>query len=144
MTTEPLDARELVRAGGDGSWTGAPRGTTIGHVHLFVGDLAAAERFYHAALGLDKVVWSYPGALFMSAGGYHHHLGTNTWASGAARAEDGDARLLEWELVVPDRGDAEAAARSLGAAGYSTTESDRGWLAADPWGTMVRLIARGD
>ena len=68
-------------------WDGMPPGTRIGHVHLFVSDLAAAERFYHEGLGLDKVVLEFPGALFMSAGGYHHHLGTNTWAAGAPRAE---------------------------------------------------------
>jgi catechol 2,3-dioxygenase len=87
------------------------------------------------------VVWSYPGALFMSAGGYHHHLGTNTWAAGAALAEEGDARLLEWELVVPRAEDAEAAARSVEAAGYAVTREERGWRAADPWGTTLRLVA---
>jgi catechol-2,3-dioxygenase len=54
----------------------------MGHVHLHVGSLDGAEAFYHRALGLDKTVWSYPGALFLSAGGYHHHLGTNVWSPG--------------------------------------------------------------
>jgi len=53
-----------------------PPKTVLGHVHLYVDDIDKAEAFYHTALGFDKVVWSYPGALFMSAGGYHHHLGT--------------------------------------------------------------------
>jgi catechol 2,3-dioxygenase len=57
-----------------------PSGTTIGHMHLHVGDLAGGEAFYHAALGFDKTVWSYPRALFLAAGGYHHHLGTNIWS----------------------------------------------------------------
>ena len=101
MATEPLDVEDVVRAGGGEPWSGMPAGTTLGHVHLFVGDLDAAARFYHEGLGFDKTVWSYPGALFLSAGGYHHHLGTNTWAVGAVPAGEGDARLLEWEIVLP-------------------------------------------
>ena len=90
----------------------APAGTAIGHVHLHVGDLAEAERFYSAALGLDKTVWTYPGALFLSAGGYHHHLGASTWSSGPSPTAD-EAQLLEWELIVPASEDAEAAAGRL-------------------------------
>ncbi|MGC4082679.1 MAG: hypothetical protein QM736_11345 [Vicinamibacterales bacterium] len=66
MATEPLDLESLVTAGGAEPWSGAPAGTTIGHVHLHVGELDAAQRFYHHALGFDKIVWGYPGALFMS------------------------------------------------------------------------------
>lgn len=141
MTTEPLDVADLVAAAGDARWSGMPRGTTIGHVHLHVGDLEQASAFYHAGLGLDKVVWSYPGALFLSAGGYHHHLGTNTWAAGSPAAGDGDARLLEWEIVVPGVGDAASAAGSLVAAGFRAEESGGVWRAADPWGTTLALRA---
>ena len=144
MTTVPLDTRNLVQAAGEEPWTGMPPGTVIGHVHLFVGDLDEAAAFYHAALGFDKVVWSYPGALFLSAGGYHHHLGTNTWAAGAPPATEDDARLLEWEIVVPRPGDAEAAARSIEEAGYPTARVDRSWLATDPWGTRLRLVNADD
>ena len=137
MATEPLDLADLVRAAGGERWTGMPAGTVIGHVHLHVGELEAASAFYHQGLGLDRVVWSYPGALFLSAGGYHHHLGLNTWAAGAAPAGDGDARLLEWEIIVPSPADAEAALASLAAAGYPAD----GGIARDPWGTALRLIA---
>lgn len=139
MTTQPLDVRDLVAAAGSEPWRGAPAGTRIGHIHLHVGDLPAAERFYHQALGFDKVVWSYPGALFLSAGGYHHHLGTNTWARGAAPAGDDEARLLEWELVLPAAEDAAAAARSLAAAGEVVRQERDDWVATDPWGSVVRL-----
>src|SRR5690606_32899123 len=64
MTTEPLGLRSLLRAGGGEAWAGMPAGTRIGRVHLHVGDLARASAFYHEGLGLDRVVWSYPGALF--------------------------------------------------------------------------------
>jgi catechol 2,3-dioxygenase len=144
MDTRPLDLDSLVRAAGGERWTGMPAGTTIGHVHLHVGDLDRASAFYHHGLGLDAVVWSYPGALFLSAGGYHHHLGLNTWAGPAAKpAGEGDARLLEWEVVVPASEDAEAAARSLREAGNDVEREDGGWVAADPWGTALR-IAAGD
>lgn len=139
MTTEPLDVQSLIDAGGAVPWSEAPVGTTIGHVHLHVGDLGRADAFYHAALGFDKVVWSYPGALFFSAGGYHHHLGTNTWAPGPSAADD-QARLLEWEIVVPGAADAAAAAASLRAAGYDVAETAAGVTAADPWGTMLRVL----
>jgi catechol 2,3-dioxygenase len=143
MATEPLDVQRLMQAAAGPPWTGMPPGTTIGHVHLHVGDIDEAAAYYHNGLGLDKVVWSYPGALFLSAGGYHHHLGTNTWAAGAPRAGENDARLLDWEIVVPSADDADAAARSVEAAGYSVTRASDGWLATDPWGTTLRLISAG-
>jgi len=142
MATIPLNVQDLVAAGGTERWTGMPNGTTIGHVHLHVGDLEEAAAFYHEALGFDKVAWSYPGALFLSAGGYHHHLGTNTWAAGAPRATDEDARLVEWELVMPDAASVSAAGASVEAAGGTVERSeDRSVLARDPWGTAVRLVA---
>jgi catechol 2,3-dioxygenase len=142
MDTRPLDLDSLVRAAGGERWTGMPAGTTIGHVHLHVGDIDGAAAFYHQALGLDKVVWSYPGALFLSAGGYHHHLGLNTWAGPGARpAGEDDARLLDWEIVLPRPADAEAAASSLESAGHAATRIEGGWLATDPWGTAVRIVA---
>jgi catechol 2,3-dioxygenase len=109
-------------------------------VHLYVDDIAKATAFYHDALGFDKVVWSYPGALFMSAGGYHHHLGTNTWATNAPTATDEDARLLEWEIVVPAAEDAEGAAASLKAAGYEAERDGNTWRTTDPWGTRLKLV----
>jgi catechol 2,3-dioxygenase len=141
MTTQPLDVRGLVAAGGGHPWAGMPAGTVMGHVHLHVGDLERASAFYHAALGLDKTVWEYPGALFMSAGGYHHHLGTNTWSTGAPAVED-QARLLSWDLVVPQRSDGPAVARSLESSGHVVEEGDDAWSAADPWGTRLRIVAQ--
>jgi len=138
MGTERLDLRSVVDAA-DGVWSGFPPRTTMGHVHLSVGDLEWAREFYHAGLGLDAVVWSYPGALFLSAGGYHHHLGTNTWAAGSAPASAEDARLLEWELVLPSQSDVVAATESLRAAGYGASEDGDDRIFADPWGTLVRL-----
>ncbi len=133
MSTDPLDIESVVSAGGGAEWTGAPAGTTIGHVHLHVGNLEEGEAFYHAALGLDKVVWGYPGALFLSAGGYHHHLRTNTWSPGPSASED-QAHLIDWELLVPSGADVAAVADSLDRAGYQVTSEKDMWTVRDPWG----------
>jgi catechol 2,3-dioxygenase len=139
MTTDPLDITSVIAAGGGIAWDGAPAGTAMGHVHLSVGSLEVAENFYHRALGFDKTVWSYPGALFLAADGYHHHLGTNTWSSGPSPSPD-QAQLLEWELVVPSQEDVLAAGRSLQSAGYTSEQRDaHGVTAADSWGTRVHI-----
>jgi len=140
MTTDPLDVSNLIAAGHQGAWDGIPAATTIGHVHLNVGSLEKAEGFYHRALGFDTTVWDYPGALFFSAGGYHHHVGTNTWSPGPSATED-QARLLEWELVVPSVDDRVEGARSLRASGYTVAETDQGCTTTDPWGTQLRIVA---
>lgn len=141
MTTIPLNVPDLVASARGAPWTGAPAGTVIGHVHLYVRDIGEAETFYHRGLGFDKVVWSYPGALFMSAGGYHHHLGTNTWSAGAPLSTDDDARLLEWEIVVPSIADVHAAAESIEGVGTLVERAERTVAARDPWGTQLRLVA---
>ncbi len=140
MATDPLDINDVIAAGRGTPWNGLPRDTTIGHMHLHVGDLGAAEAFYHRALGFDKTVWSYPGALFLSAGGYHHHLGTNVWSPGPAPSDD-QARLLEWGLALPSPDDVGNAARSVRDAGYSVDDAGDGVRIADPWGTTVHLQA---
>ena len=141
MTIATLDVSGLLQASAGQPWTGAPPGTVMGHMHLHVGDLDEGSRFYHAALGFDRIGWSYPGALFLSAGGYHHHLGTNTWASGPPAADD-QPRLQSWDLVLPSTADAEAAVSSLNAAGYAATRDDGAWVVGDPWGTRLRLVVR--
>ena len=141
MATEPLDTAGVIAAGEGEPWTGMPEGTVMGHLHLHVGDIDAASRFYHGALGLDRTVWSYPGALFLSAGGYHHHLGVNTWAGRAAPASEDDARLLEWRIVLPSENDVDAVTDRLEAAGHAVARERSGSLTADPWGTPLRLTA---
>lgn len=141
MATDPLDLEDLARAAAGRRWTGAPPGTRMGHIHLYVDDLGRAAEFYHTGLGLDRVGLDFPGALFMSAGGYHHHLGTNTWAAGAPKASEGDARLLEWILQLPRREDVEAAATSLVARGHPVTRDKGDAVATDPWGTNLRLTS---
>ncbi|HET7273922.1 MAG TPA: VOC family protein [Longimicrobiaceae bacterium] len=139
MSTDPLNLESVVLAAEGKPWTGMPAETTIGHVHLHVGDLERASLFYHEGLGLNKTVWSYPGALFMAAGGYHHHLGVNTWARGAAPATENDARLLGWEVVVPNAEDVNRVLESLTSHGAAVQVADGSGTALDPWGTAMRI-----
>ena len=139
MASKPLDVQNLIAASAGRKWNGIPAATVIGHVHLYVGDIDKAADFYHSGIGFDKIVWNYPGALFLSAGGYHHHLGVNTWAQGSPAATDDDARLLDWELVLPDSARALEAAAALEKAGYEVERSGDAVRARDPWGTAVRF-----
>ena len=138
MATDPLDVRSLIAAASGRAWDAAPAGTTMGHVHLHVGSLTEAEAFYHGALGFEKTVWSYPGALFMSAGGYHHHLATNVWSPGPSAGSD-EARLLEWELVVPADDDVMAVERSVRNGGFIPEPAGDGISVVDGWGTRVLI-----
>ena len=138
MDTLPLDLGSLLaeddEGGGD---TGMPGGTTLGHVHLQVADIAAAERFWADALGLDVTVRGYPGALFVSAGGYHHHLGLNTWAgAGAPPPPEGAQGLVSFDVVLGDTDAVREAGMRL-AAVTSVELVENGVLAADPSGNVV-------
>ena len=140
MSTDPVNVGDLIRAAGDTAWTSMPAGTVVGHVHLHVGNIEQAAAFYSEALGFDRVAWSYPGALFMSAGGYHHHLGTNIWAGpGAQPAGKDEAGLIEWTIELPDAASIDAAVSSITAGGYAVTRDGDDAVTADPWGTGVRL-----
>lgn len=145
MASEPLDLDSLLRAAGDERWRGMPPGTVMGHVHLHVGSIDEAQAFYVDALGLGVTTASYPGALFMAAGEYHHHLGANTWAGASAVPPgESDARLLEWTLELPTESDVRAAAGSLERAGHAVVSGsspghDRDVVVRDPWGTKLRL-----
>jgi catechol 2,3-dioxygenase len=136
MATEPLDADALLQAAGDGPWTGIDPGTDVGHVHLHVSDLQRAEAFYHNLIGLDVTQRSYSGALFLSAGGYHHHVGVNVWAGFGAPSPPADAvGLLSFGLHVPDVGAWEDLVRRLTSAGVAVEE----WRRDDTWvGALVR------
>ena len=138
MGSAHLDIEDLIRAGEGQPWNGAPDGTKIGHVHLYVSDLDVAEKFFHNAVGLDKVRLEFPGALFMSAGGYHHHLGTNTWAAHAGQATDGDARLLEWTVELPAN-ELVRLAESLKQNGFNADLGSNSVTTEDPWTTRIKF-----
>ena len=138
MATLPLDLDDLLaEPGGEVADDAMPAGTILGHVHLQVADLGDAEAFWVDALGLDVTVRGYPGALFTSAGGYHHHVGLNTWAGVGAPSPPPDARgLVRFEVVLPDEADVAEAAQRLSRMG-ATERVVGGVLAADPSGNAV-------
>ena len=146
MATLPLDlddlAHELAGDEGDGETDrGMPPGTTLGHVHLQVADLAAAEAFYVGALGFDVMVRGYPGALFVAAGGYHHHLGLNTWASAGGPPADPAARgLRDFTIRFGDAAERDRVTSQVAEAGYALREERDAAVATDPFGIAVRLV----
>jgi catechol 2,3-dioxygenase len=101
MVTESLDFASLLgAAANEPDPPEAPSETDLGHIHLHVADLAAAERFYSEFLGMAVTQHSLPGALFLAAGDYHHHIGVNTW-SGKTAAPAGSVGLISYRLEVP-------------------------------------------
>jgi catechol 2,3-dioxygenase len=143
MSTDPLDLDgvlgELRR---DDEGKGMPARTRIGHVHLNVGDLTAAEAFYSGALGFDVTVRGYPGALFLSAGGYHHHIGLNTWTGeGAPPPPAGSRGLRHFEIRLPDAAQLAAEEDRLREAGFDPDRVDGGVSVTDPAGNDVLLTA---
>ncbi len=140
MTTKPLDLDDLSRAAPASDRTdAAPEGLRIGHVHLRVGDLARAEKFWSSGIGLD-VTRRRDGALFMSSGGYHHHIACNIWHSDGAGARDPDRAGLAWIALDATDGPGLAALNArLRSAGYPTRSTSEGMVSADPWGTTVRI-----
>lgn len=121
------------------AWTGAASGTTVGHVHLKVADLDAARRFYVETLGMDLMT-TYPGALFVAAGGYHHHFGLNVWRSkGRPKPAREEYGLAETTIVVPDAAALAATAARLATAGYRADSGDGAVITVDPAGNRLRL-----
>ena len=133
MANDRLDMIGL-RALAAERWTGAPAGARIGHVHLQVGDTAEAERFYVGQLGLAPTR-RWPKAVFMSTGGYHHHLAANSWQSAGAGKRDPDrAGLHAVTLAASDRLILTGIAKRL-----QDEAIDLGAGVRDPWGTLIRI-----
>jgi catechol 2,3-dioxygenase len=115
MTTIPLDAGSLLAEAGDGGFDGLPEGTRMGHVHLCVRDIDETVGFYRDALGMGLTAQLGDQAAFLSAGGYHHHVGGNTWETrGAEHAPEGTARLLRFTIVLPDAEEVARVAERIG------------------------------
>ncbi|HZA90573.1 MAG TPA: VOC family protein [Solirubrobacterales bacterium] len=142
MATLPLDLDSVLDelSATDGESPHAPAGTRIGHVHLNVADLAAAEAFYGGLMGFDVTVRDYPGAVFLSAGGYHHHIGANTWAGeGSPPARPGSRGLRRFEIVVPSAAALAEVERRLRDAGLDPQAEGEGIRVADPSGNGILL-----
>jgi catechol 2,3-dioxygenase len=142
MSTEPLDLQAVMAAmPGTTQDTGVGELTRMGHLHLRVSDLEAAESFYRGVLGFDVTVRSYPGALFVSAGGYHHHIGLNTWASlHGPKATAGLRGLMWFEVLLSDKQELKSLQQRIGDAGFDTqAHTSESFLATDPSGNRILL-----
>lgn len=146
MDTLPLDLEGVLSelAGAEAPPGGMAPGTHIGHVHLNVADIPASEGFYRDALGFDVTVRSYPGALFVSAGGYHHHVGLNTWIGEGAPPPPGARGLDRFEVVLPTPADLDATERRLAEQGVQSHRSDEGVSTVDPSGNRMLLSVPRD
>ena len=143
MATDPVDVEGLLKEAQNLLWTGLPPDTIVGHVHFHVADLLKAERFYCDGLGFDIVLHFGSSALFVSAGGYHHHVGLNTWAGkGAPPAPEQAPGLAFFSLLLPGEEEREAVLRRLADAGIEAWEEGGSWFAKDDNRIVVRLDIR--
>lgn len=110
----------------------------VGHVHLQVGDIPTARAFYVDALGFETTV-DYPGALFVSAGGYHHHLAMNVWNSAGAGPRAATLGLGRVAIAVPERGELDALVDRLRGRGIAFDDAGDAVTVRDPWGSVVRV-----
>lgn len=142
MPTHELDLAGLVASATDAAWNDAPQGTTIGHVHLQVGNIPKAEEFYGGVLGLD-VTCRYPGGSFYSSGGYHHHLATNTWNSrDAPPRSQPTTGLADVEIVAEDPSFVDAAVERAHKALLVAEHRGPDLCIHDPWGTHITLATK--
>jgi catechol 2,3-dioxygenase len=142
---QPLDLDDLLSALGDEppEWAGLDPATQVGHVHLRVSDLDATQQFYHDVLGLDTVSADPSmGMAFFSAGGYHHHVGTNIWlGAGAPPPPPNALGLRHFSLVLPDRAELEKVVERVRQAGLANEAVAGGTLVRDPARNGVLLTA---
>ncbi len=147
MATDPLDVKallvegeQLVAAGE--SWREVPAGTVIGHMHLRIGNIGQAQQFYVDLLGFE-VTQHLPGALFISAGGYHHHIGLNTWQSrGAPRPPENSVGLRLFTIELPDAEELTRVQDRLQAAAWPLERRGDEIAVPDPWGNMLLLTSK--
>lgn len=139
MSTEPLDADSLL-AESDQEWAGLPEETVMGHIHLHVSNLKSTEEFYVGGLGFQVVTY-YPGALFTSTGGYHHHIGLNIWNGKNVPAPAENSAGLNWySLIFPDKESREEKVKNLEHAGISIQQENDAYIVRDPSENEIHLL----
>lgn len=123
MATERLNIPAVLAEvpAGDGEWQGAPENSVIGHVHLRVGRPEEAEGWWRQEFGFDTVARYGGQAVFLSSGGYHHHIGANAWRSSGAGRRDPGRTGLSWVEMLSDKAVSET-------------------IREDPWGTVIRTV----
>ncbi|WP_084423420.1 VOC family protein [Cohnella thermotolerans] len=138
MGTDPVDVRGLLELAGGEPWNGLPAGTKIGHIHLHVSDLPSSRQFYCDVLGFGLMANFANSALFVSAGGYHHHIGLNIWAGvGAPPAPPQAPGLKYYEVLVPELAELKAIGSRLAEAGIPFERKDEAIEVQDPSGNTL-------
>ena len=144
MATDPVDIQGLIEEGQRDAepWNVIPAGTKVGHIHLQVGNIAEARHFYHDILGFD-ITAQMPSALFISAGGYHHHIGMNTWHSLNAKPTPiTSAGLHTYVIVIPTQEGLQAVKERLTANNIPFEEQENIIRVDDPWSNHIQLVAQ--
>lgn len=145
MATDPLDVRGVLAElnGHDGAWRGLDAATKLGHMHLQVANVNQAKMFYSDVLGFDLIMRYGPSAAFVSAGGYHHHVGMNTWNSaGAPPPPPESIGLREFVVRLPNLDELGKVLDRVRGAGVQIEERDEGVLVHDPSQIAVMLTAQ--
>lgn len=138
MSTDPLQTESLLSEAED-EWNGLPSRTIMGHIHLHVSNLEKAQQFYCDGLGFE-VVYHYPQALFMSTGGYHHHIAVNTWNFASQEKPLKNQVGLDWfSIVFPSNDARQHAIENLQQLGFSAAKKDAVYVVEDPSGNCVYL-----
>jgi catechol 2,3-dioxygenase len=143
MTTLPLDVDSILNElddPGTAPFDGLPDGTVMGHLHLKVADVDSTIGFYRDVMGFALMAQLGPMAAFLAAGGYHHHLGSNTWESaGAQPPPEGSAALRHGTIVLPDSAERDRVVGRLEHAGIDVAELGGEPLVRDPAGNALVL-----
>ncbi|HWM34783.1 MAG TPA: VOC family protein [Pseudolysinimonas sp.] len=141
MATEYLDPQDYLRRHltQQAVDAGPALAGRVGHVHLQVGDIAAAREFYVDALGFETTQSAYPGALFASAGGYHHHVAMNTWNSRGSGPRAASLGLGNVAITVPKPEDLDALTARLTVRATPFQADGRSVVVEDPWKTQVTV-----
>ncbi|WP_261131962.1 VOC family protein [Bacillus sp. Marseille-Q3570] len=139
FVSDPLDMEDLLKSGK--TWDGLPADTVIGHIHLHVNDLEQAKRFYVEGLGFDITVPFRHQALFVASGGYHHHVGLNTWnGTGAPRPQETEAGMKWYTIVFSSERQLMETATRLHALGYKADKEEHLVHTEDPSGNRIQLV----
>jgi catechol 2,3-dioxygenase len=142
MGTVALDVEGLLSTIGEKSdrEVKLPRGTRIGHIHLHVANLEKAVTFYRDVVGFELMMLYGSSAGFLSAGGYHHHIGINTWAGeGAPEPGPGSTGLVEYSILVPDSDELARIADRADAAGIEIDHAETVVRISDPSGNRLKI-----
>lgn len=140
MSTDPIDAEGLLAEGHD-EWENLPQGTIMGHIHLHVSELEKTKEFYCQGLGFDIVCNYGNQALFISSGGYHHHIGLNVWNGiGAPQPAENSVGLLDYTIVYPNENVRDNASQRLRELGYNVAIEKEVYVTKDPSGNKIELI----